>query len=86
MANVVGVLWQERSIDPLIMPARVPITNDRVRGSVLYSIDLQLAAVLDKEVDGTGSLPTHMELNPTGRISQARAATRAARAVFLCKT
>jgi hypothetical protein len=35
-------------------------------------------------VDGDGSLPARMEANPTRRISQARAATRAARAVFLC--
>jgi hypothetical protein len=84
MANVVGVLWQGRSIDPLIMPARVPIANDRVRASVLYPLDPQFAAVLDKEVDGTGSLPARMELNTTRRISQVRAATRAARAVFLC--
>ncbi|HEV2334230.1 MAG TPA: DUF499 domain-containing protein, partial [Stellaceae bacterium] len=84
MANVVGVLWQERSSDPLILPARVPIANDRVRASVLYPLDPQFAAVLDKEVDGAGSLPARMELNPTRRISQVRAATRAARAVFLC--
>jgi hypothetical protein len=84
MANVLGVLWQERSGDPLILPARVPIANDRVRASVLYPLDPQFAAVLDKEVDGAGSLPARMELNPTRRISQARAATRSARAVFLC--
>ena len=48
------------------------------------ALDPQFAAVLDKEVDGTGSLPGRMELNPTRRISQVRAATRAARAVFLC--
>ncbi len=41
-------------------------------------------AVVDKEVDGDGSLPARMEANPSRRISQMRAATRAARAVFLC--
>jgi hypothetical protein len=35
-------------------------------------------------MDGDGSLPARMEANPTRRISRARAATRAARAVFLC--
>ncbi|MBX6376760.1 MAG: ATPase, partial [Acetobacteraceae bacterium] len=40
--------------------------------------------VVDAEVDGDGALPARMEANPTRRISQARAATRAARAVFLC--
>jgi hypothetical protein len=84
MANVVGVLWQAQVRDPLIMPARVPVAHERVRASVLYPLDTDFAAVVDREVDGDGSLPARMEANPTRRISQARAATRAARAVFLC--
>ena len=84
MANVVGVLWQAQVRDPLILPARVPVAHERVRASVLYPLDPAFAAVVDREVDGDGSLPARMEANPTRRISQARAATRAARAVFLC--
>jgi hypothetical protein len=84
MANVVGVLWQEQVHHPLILPARVPVAHDRVRASVLYPLDPAFAAVVDKEVDGDGSLSARMEANPTRRISEARAATRAARAVFLC--
>jgi hypothetical protein len=84
MANVVGVLWQERAHDPLILPARVPVAHERVRASVLYPLDPAFGAVIDKEVDGDGSLPARTESNTTRRISQAHAATRAARAVFLC--
>jgi hypothetical protein len=84
MANVVGVLWHQQVCDPLITPARVPIAHERVRASVLYPLDPAFGAVVDKEVDGDSSLPARMEANPTRRISQARAATRAARAVFLC--
>jgi len=84
MANVVGVLWQAQARDPLILPARVRVAHERVRASVLYPLDPAFAAVVDREVDGDGSLPARIEANPTRRISQARAATRAARAVFLC--
>lgn len=84
MANVVGVLWHQRAPDPLITPARVPIANERIRASVLYPLDSGFAAVVDKEVDGEGSLPAQIEINPSRRISQGHAATRAARAVFLC--
>jgi uncharacterized protein len=84
MANVVGVLWQAQVRDPLITPARVPISHERVRASVLYPLDPAFSAVVDKEVDGESSLPARMEANPSRRISQFRAATRAARAVFLC--
>jgi hypothetical protein len=84
MANVVGVLWQAQVRDPLIMPARVPIAHERVRASVLYPLDPAFAAIVDKEVDGDTSLPARMEAIPSRRISQSRAASRAARAVFLC--
>ncbi len=84
MANVVGVLWHARVSDPMITPARVPITHERIRASVLYPLDPGFGAVVDGEVDGEGSLPARMEANPSRRISQLRAATRAARAVFLC--
>ena len=76
MANVVGVLWHAQTHDPLIMPARVPVAHERVRASVLYPLDPAFGAVVDKEVDGDGSLPARMEANPSRRISQMRAATR----------
>lgn len=84
MANVIGVLWQERSSDPLITPARIPVSHERVRTSILYPLDPAFNAIVDREVDGDGSLPAQKEANPQRRISQARAATRAARAVFIC--
>ncbi len=84
MANVVGTLWQMQVSDQLITPARVPISHERVRASGLYPLDSNYNAVVDKEVDGESSLPARMEANPSRRISQLRAATRAARAVFVC--
>lgn len=84
MANVIGVLWHERTSDPMITPGRVPVAHERVRASILYPLDAAFGAVVDREVDGPSSLPAQKEANPSRRISQARAATRAARAVFLC--
>jgi len=84
MANVIGVLWHSQSRDPLIMPARIPVSHEKVRTSVLYPLDPAFGSVVDKEVDGEGSLPNRMEANPSRRISQLRAATRSARAVFIC--
>lgn len=67
-----------------ITPARIPVAHERVGASVLYPLDPGFAPVIDREVDGEGSLPARMEINTARRIAQARAATRAARAVFLC--
>ncbi len=83
MANVIGVLWHAQTRDPLITPGRVPIAHERIRASALYPLDPAFSAVVDSEVDGDGSLPSRMEANPSRRISQLRAATRSARAVFL---
>ncbi|SHJ89943.1 hypothetical protein SAMN05444159_1837 [Bradyrhizobium lablabi] len=84
MANVVSVLWQARTRDPMILPARVPVADARIKASVIYPLDSAFSAVIDSEVDGEGSRPARMETNTTRRLAQARAATRAARAVFLC--
>jgi hypothetical protein len=84
MANVIGTLWQEQSGHPMILPGRVPVANERVRANVLVPLDPLFGPVVDKEVDGVSSLPAQKEANPSRRISQARAATRAARSVFLC--
>jgi len=84
MANVIGVLWHSQARDPLITPARIPVAHERVRVSVLYPLNPAFGSVVDKEVDGEGSLPSRMEANPSRRISQLRAATRSARAVFIC--
>ncbi len=84
MANVVSVLWAQRPSDPLILPARVPIADSRVKAGVIEPLDTAFSAVIDSEVDGEGSLPARMEAVPNRRIGQARAATRAARAVFMC--
>src|SRR5690606_13586983 len=75
MANVVGVLWHQRTRDPMILPARIPVANDRVKASVIYPLDPQFSAVIDSEIDGDASLPARMESNPTRRLAQARAAT-----------
>lgn len=84
MADVVSVLWQQRNRDPLILPARVPLADPKIKAGVLYPLNPVFGSVLDSEVDGDGSLPARMESVTTRRIAQARAATRAARAVFLC--
>ncbi len=83
MANVIGVLWHERATDPLITPARVPIGHEKIRASALYPLPAAFTAVVDREVDGASALPQQMEVNPSRTISRLRAATRAARAVFL---
>jgi len=60
------------------------LADPRIKAGVLYPLNPVFGSVLDSEVDGDGSLPARMESITTRRIAQARAATRSARAVFLC--
>ena len=76
MANVIGVLWHSQVRDPLITPARVPVAHERVRASVLYPLDPAFGAVVDKEVDGDGSLPARMEAAIRRGVSRNRARRR----------
>ena len=62
----------------MITPARVPVAHEKVRAGLLDPLDAGFASVVDKEVDGDGALPARLEANPSRRIAQLRAATRAA--------
>lgn len=84
LAQVVATLWDEERDDPLILPAHVPLRNQRVRAALLNPIDPGYGAVIEREVEGVNALPALMEANPTRNITRARAATRVARALFVC--
>ena len=56
MADVVSVLWQQRTRDALILPARVPLAEPRIKASITYPLNPAFSAVLDSVVDGDGSL------------------------------
>lgn len=84
LAKVVTTLWEDEREDALILPAHVPIRNDRVRAALMEPLDPNYGAVIDREVDGNSALPSLMEANPTRTITRARAATRVARALFMC--
>ena len=84
MANVIGVLWHSQTRDPLITPARVPVAHERVRASVLYPLDPAFGSVVDKEVDGDGSLPAQMEASKPTRASLAIERCAAPLALSFC--
>jgi len=84
MAHIIATLWRGETKDPMILPGRVPLKDERVRASILVPVEPGYGAVLDREVEGDTALPAQMEANPSRNITRARAATRVARALFLC--
>jgi len=82
MANAVYALWRGQSNAPLILPGFLPLDDDKVLSGLLEPLDSAYRGIVQAEVDGPISLPSKMEATRK-RYGDARAATRAARAVFL---
>ena len=81
MANAVYGLWSSESTAPLITPASLPFRDTKVRTALLEPLDRAYGPILQSEVDGDQSLAARIE-SQRPRLLKARAATRAARAVF----
>ena len=81
MANAVYGLWSGESTAPLITPALLPFRDTKVRTALLEPLDRAYGPILQSEVDGDQSLAARIEAQRP-RLLRAKAATRAARAVF----
>lgn len=82
MAGVIHELWEREDKSLLIMPGTLPLDNHAVRTELTRYLPEGWAAVLDKDVDGSMSMPLALDRdNPNlGRYSACR---RVARTVFI---
>jgi predicted AAA+ superfamily ATPase len=82
MAGVIHELWEREDKSLLIMPGTLPLDNHTVRTELTRYLPEGWAAVLDKDVDGSMSMPLALDRdNPNlGRYSACR---RVARTVFI---
>jgi predicted AAA+ superfamily ATPase len=82
MAAVIHSLWEKGDRNPLILPANVPIDEQRVQFELTRYLSDNWVPVIEKDVDGPGSLPLRLdgELPNLGKLSACR---RVARAIYL---
>lgn len=82
MASVIHSLWERQDSSLLIMPASVPVDDQRVQFELTRYLEDQWVPVIEKDVDGQLSLPLALDReNPNlGRYSTCR---RVARAIYL---
>jgi predicted AAA+ superfamily ATPase len=82
MAAVIHSLWAKGDRNPLIMPANVPIDDPRVQFELTRYLPDNWVPILEKDVDGVGSLPNRLdgEVSNLGRFSACR---RVARTIYL---
>ncbi|WP_428940959.1 Swt1 family HEPN domain-containing protein [Fontivita pretiosa] len=82
MAAVIHCLWERQDGNLLIMPANVPVDDNRVQFELTRYLEDQWVPVIEKDVDGPHSLPLALDrANPNlGRYSACR---RVARTIYV---
>ena len=82
MAAVIHSLWERQDSNLLIMPATVPVDDFSVQHELTRYMEDQWVPVIEKDVDGSNSLPLALDReNPNlGRYSAAR---RVARTIYM---
>ncbi len=82
MAAVINSLWEKGDRNPLILPANIAIDDPRVQFELTRYLPDNWPPVIEKDVDGPGSLPLRLdaELPNLGKFAACR---RVARAIYL---
>ena len=78
MAKVISYLWQENDKNLMILPANIPMADSQVQSELTRYLDDQWRPIIDKDVDGTNSLPVDLDRQHSnlGRYSACRRVTR----------
>lgn len=82
MASVIHSLWERDDRSVLILPGNLPLDESRVQTEMIRYLPDGWDSVIEKDVDGEGSLPLKLDREKLnlGRLSACR---RVARSVFL---
>ena len=82
MAAVIHSLWEKNDRNPLILPANISIDDPRVQSELTRYLSDNWVPVIEKDVDGPGSLPLRLdgELPNLGKFSACR---RVARTIYM---
>lgn len=83
MAKVIRTLYVSNDAGVLILPASVPLSDPDVQSEVTYYLPESWSAVLDKDVDGYGSVPLQLDAEFVASYGRYSACRRVARTVFM---
>ena len=82
MAAVIHSLWEKGDRNPLILPANIAIDDPRVQFELTRYLTDNWVPVLEKDVDGPGSLPLRLD-GEVPNLGKFAASRRVARAIYL---
>ncbi|GLV56343.1 hypothetical protein KDH_31840 [Dictyobacter sp. S3.2.2.5] len=83
MAAVVHALWQRNDTSPLILPSSVPIDERAVQFELTHYLEDNWVPIIEKDIDGSASLPRRIDMNNASTIGRYFASTRVARTIYL---
>lgn len=82
MAAVIHSLWEKGDKNPLILPSTIPIDDGRVQSELTRYLSDNWAPIIEKDVDGAGSLPMKID-NEVPNLGKLHATRRVARTIYL---
>ena len=82
MAAVIHSLWEKGDKNPLILPANIPIDDQRVQFELTRYLSDNWIPILEKDVDGPSSLPLRID-GEVPNLGKFAACRRVARTIYL---
>jgi predicted AAA+ superfamily ATPase len=82
MAAVIHSLWAKGDKNPLILPATIPIDDQRVRDELTRYLSDTWKPVIEKDVDGPSSLPLQID-SEVSNLGKYAACRRVSRTIYL---
>jgi predicted AAA+ superfamily ATPase len=82
MAAVIHSLWEKGDKNPLILPANIPIDDQRVQFELTRYLSDNWVPILEKDIDGANSLPWRLD-GEVPNLGKFAACRRVARTIYL---
>ena len=82
MATVIHNLWEKGDRNPLILPAHIPLDDQRVQTELTHYLAENWAPIIERDIDGTNSLPQRLD-GEIPNLGQYSACRKAARTIYL---
>ena len=82
MAAVIHSLWEKGDKNPIILPSTIPIDDGRVQSELTRYLSDNWAPIIEKDVDGSGSLPLKID-SEVPNLGKLHATRRVARTIYL---
>src|SRR5271165_4607690 len=82
MAAVIHCLWEKGDKNPLILPAHIPIDDQRVQFELTRYLSDNWVPIIEKDIDGPNSLPLRID-GEVPNLGKFAACRRVARTIYL---